>query len=131
MGAGSLEAHMRGRPRGLPTHDFPPKRSPSLNTKPVVQAAPTLLSTMINASITCAAIARALAVAILLAVPFANAFAAGPSSSEGKSPQQRPPIRPPPLPPTNNPHTLLGFDWLSPPKDFDLVHRAYRQLARR
>ncbi|KAL7540406.1 hypothetical protein ACHAXR_012046 [Thalassiosira sp. AJA248-18] len=46
--------------------------------------------------------------------------------------QQQPSFNnPPPLPVTNNPHTLLGFDSLSPPKDFTLIHRAYRNLARK
>ena len=35
-----------------------------------------------------------------------------------------------PLPITDNSYTLLGFDYLSPPKDFALVQRAYRNLAR-
>ena len=39
--------------------------------------------------------------------------------------------QPPPLPETNDAYTLLGFDYMSPPKDFTLVHRAYRNLARR
>mmetsp|Transcript_24986 Transcript_24986/g.45003 ORF Transcript_24986/g.45003 Transcript_24986/m.45003 type:complete len:235 (+) Transcript_24986:200-904(+) len=47
--------------------------------------------------------------------------------------QQQQPVtgKPPPLPVTDDSYTLLGFDWLSPPKDFTLVHRAYRALARK
>ena len=38
--------------------------------------------------------------------------------------------KPQPLPISDNSYTLLGFDYLSPPKDFALVQRAYRNLAR-
>jgi len=39
-------------------------------------------------------------------------------------------LKPQQLPITDNSYTLLGFDYLSPPKDFALVQRAYRNLAR-
>ena len=69
----------------------------------------------------------------MLAVPIAiDAFAAGPASSSfDKEHSSRPHKRPPPLPKTQNAYTLLGFDWLSPPDIFYLVHQAYRQMARR
>ena len=54
-----------------------------------------------------------------------SAFSAQPS------PPDRQFTKPPPLPVTDNSYTLLGLDMLSPPKDFALVHRAYRGLARR
>ena len=44
--------------------------------------------------------------------------------------QQQHQSKPQPLPITDNSYTLLGFDYLSPPKDFSLVQRAYRNLAR-
>ncbi|KAL7550435.1 hypothetical protein ACHAWF_016007 [Thalassiosira exigua] len=47
------------------------------------------------------------------------------------SAQPTPFPKPPPLPATDDPHTLLGFDPLSPPQDLRLVQRAYRDLARR
>eukprot|EP00804_Cyclotella_cryptica_P011772 CCRYP_011371-RA/>CCRYP_011371-RA protein AED:0.05 eAED:0.04 QI:0/-1/0/1/-1/0/1/0/143 len=31
---------------------------------------------------------------------------------------------------TNNPYALLGFDWLNPPSDFTLVHKAYKTMAK-
>ena len=61
----------------------------------------------------------------------------GSHTSQHASPQQQTSSsfitnnQPPPLPETNDPYTLLGFDYMSPPKDFTLVHRAYRNLARR
>ena len=54
-----------------------------------------------------------------------SAFSAQPS------PQDRQFAKPPPLPVTDNSYTLLGLDMLSPPKDFAVIHRAYRELARR
>ncbi|KAL7464553.1 hypothetical protein ACHAXS_004888 [Conticribra weissflogii] len=50
------------------------------------------------------------------------------------SPDPRPPpkfSKPPPLPTSQNPHAILGFDPLSPPTDFRLVHSAYKHLAKR
>ena len=44
--------------------------------------------------------------------------------------QQQHQLKQQPLPITDNSYTLLGFDYLSPPKDFALVQRAYRNLAR-
>ena len=70
--------------------------------------------------------------ALTLAVPIAvDAFAGPVSSSSNNKHSSRPHKRPPPLPKTQNAYTLLGFDWLSPPDNFDLVHQAYRQMARR
>lgn len=59
-----------------------------------------------------------------------DAFSVGPSASSSPNNSGKSYKRPPPLPKTQNAYTLLGFDWLSPPDDFDLVHRAYRQMAR-
>ncbi|KAL7477149.1 hypothetical protein ACHAWX_000092 [Stephanocyclus meneghinianus] len=97
---------------------------------------------MVNVNNTYTVVAKAFAVTILvLTAPFASdALAVGPSSFSSHESHHNnlhihapdPPKKlPPPLPKTQNPYTLLGFDWLSPPKDFDAVHRAYRQLARR
>jgi hypothetical protein len=38
--------------------------------------------------------------------------------------------RSPPLPMTNNPYALLGLDWLNPPNDFAVIHRAYKSMAK-
>ena len=37
----------------------------------------------------------------------------------------------PPLPMTNNPYALLDLDWLNPPSDFDIIHQAYKRMAKR
>ncbi|KAL7513336.1 hypothetical protein ACHAXN_010505 [Cyclotella atomus] len=66
-----------------------------------------------------------IAALLISAVPLTiNAFAADPLKTQ----KNRRGV--PPLPRTQNPHTLLGFDWLTPPADFDLVHKAYRKMAR-
>mmetsp|Transcript_21469 Transcript_21469/g.46648 ORF Transcript_21469/g.46648 Transcript_21469/m.46648 type:complete len:200 (-) Transcript_21469:367-966(-) len=73
-------------------------------------------------------------VAILASIAIHDvcAFSAQPSERPPSNAQQQQTFsEPPPLPITDNPHTLLGFDWLSPPKDIAVVHRAYRNLARR
>ena len=36
-----------------------------------------------------------------------------------------------PLPMTNNPYALLDLDWLNPPSEFDIIHKAYRKMAKR
>ena len=59
----------------------------------------------------------------LLVFTGVGVFSAQPSASASGP-------KPPSLPVTGNPYTLLGFDRRSPPKDFTLVHRAYRALAR-
>ena len=51
-------------------------------------------------------------------------------SKNNQHQQQQQQKQQPPLPTTDNSYTLLGFDYLSPPKDFSLVQRAYRNLAR-
>jgi len=74
---------------------------------------------------------KAFAISLLLSAVSVNtdAFAMGPPSPTSNNNPQ-PHRRPPPLPKTQNAYTLLGFDWLSPPADFDIVHRAYREMAR-
>jgi hypothetical protein len=65
---------------------------------------------------------------------FVDAFAVPPNANNSGPhphvPSDKPLTRPPPLPKTNNPHALLGFDWLSPPADFEVVHSAYRNYAK-
>ena len=60
-----------------------------------------------------------------------DAFSAQPSEPHASHPPNNNNAQPPPLPNADNPYTLLGLDWLSPPKDFSVVQRAYKQLARR
>eukprot|EP00584_Thalassiosira_punctigera_P018468 CAMPEP_0172553600 /NCGR_PEP_ID=MMETSP1067-20121228/51300_1 /TAXON_ID=265564 ORGANISM="Thalassiosira punctigera, Strain Tpunct2005C2" /NCGR_SAMPLE_ID=MMETSP1067 /ASSEMBLY_ACC=CAM_ASM_000444 /LENGTH=206 /DNA_ID=CAMNT_0013341813 /DNA_START=128 /DNA_END=748 /DNA_ORIENTATION=- len=76
-------------------------------------------------------------VVILAALLFTcvGAFSAQPSPERPlpDARQQQPVVAsaPPHLPATDDPYALLGLDRLSPPKDFAVVHRAYRSLARR
>lgn len=70
-------------------------------------------------------------IAIIHDVDAFSAQASDRPPSTSNAQQQQPFSKPTPLPITDNPHTLLGFDWLSPPKDFTLIHRAYRNLARK
>ena len=57
---------------------------------------------------------------------YSSRFSSIPPPNNNQHQQQKPPL----LPTTDNSYTLLGFDYLSPPKDFAVVQRAYRNLAR-
>lgn len=59
----------------------------------------------------------------------ASAFAVGPLNHDHSN-EYKVRSRPHPLPRTNNALALLGFDWLSPPPDFDVIHKAYKALAK-
>mmetsp|Transcript_7548 Transcript_7548/g.18730 ORF Transcript_7548/g.18730 Transcript_7548/m.18730 type:complete len:206 (+) Transcript_7548:120-737(+) len=80
---------------------------------------------------------RIVAVIIASMAIHAGAFSAQPPSeqrpprSAEEHQHQRQPQLSQPIPATDNPYTLLGFDRLSPPKDFTVIHRAYRNLAKR
>ena len=73
---------------------------------------------------------RSVAILASLLVAHVGAFSAQPSERPSPNVHQPVATKHPPLPVTDNSYTLLGFDRLSPPKDFTVVHRAYRSLAR-
>ncbi|KAL9182541.1 hypothetical protein ACHAXT_013193 [Thalassiosira profunda] len=75
----------------------------------------------------------AVAIAALLVTGLVHdvgAFSAQPHDRPPPSTSNQPFAKPPPLTASDDPHTLLGLDRLSPPKDFAVVQRAYRTMAR-
>mmetsp|Transcript_16332 Transcript_16332/g.31872 ORF Transcript_16332/g.31872 Transcript_16332/m.31872 type:complete len:203 (+) Transcript_16332:86-694(+) len=84
------------------------------------------------------AISISIIASILITTPSISfAFSTTPNNKDANktpsSPDQSSPkfSKPPPLPNSQNPHTILGFDPLSPPTDFRLIHSAYKTLAKR
>ncbi len=73
---------------------------------------------------------RSAAVLASLLITDVGAFSAQPSERPPPGAQRPHAAKPPPLPNANDSYTLLGLDRLAPPKDFAVVHRAYRALAR-
>ena len=71
---------------------------------------------------------------VVIAISGVSSFSSIPPNNNNQhqhqQQQQQQQQQQPPLPITDNSYTLLGFDCLSPPKDFALVQRAYRNLAR-
>jgi len=64
---------------------------------------------------------------VVIAISGVSSFSLIPPNNNQHQHQQQ---KPQPLPITDNSYTILGLDYLSPPKDFALVQRAYRNLAR-
>jgi hypothetical protein len=77
---------------------------------------------------------KALLLLLLVTAVFSggvDAFSAGPINNNGSTGQQAQSSfsnPPPPLPTTTTPYEVLGFDCY--PKDFSLIQRRYRELAR-
>ena len=67
---------------------------------------------------------------VVIAISGVSSFSSMIPPNNNNQHQHQQQSKPQPLPITDNSYTLLGFDYLSPPKDFALVQRAYRNLAR-
>ena len=70
------------------------------------------------------------AIVSMVMTPAVTAFSMGPINNDPSRPLENRHSRPPPLTQSQNPHTILGFDWLSPPTDFRVIHNAYKRLAK-